>query len=106
MPTFEKAVGGEIALTAEPGGLLPVSITSDVSGPCSSGLHMPGNASHVDPRASASWFVDASLVSLDGDQATIDVRWQRRVPRPGVLLETDLNSVRRLPRSSAVRRPT
>ena len=96
VPTFEKSVGGEIPLTAEPAGSWPLSITSDVHGACSTGLSQPGNASHVDARGSAAWFIDASLVSLEGDQATIDVRWQRRVPRPGVLLETNLDSVRRL----------
>lgn len=95
VPTFEQAVGAEIALTAEPGAL-PISITSDARRACSSRLQAPGDPARVDVSGSASWFIGASLVSHDGDQATIDVRWERRVHRPGILMETDLTSVRRL----------
>lgn len=94
VPTFQKAVGGEIPLTAEAG--VPLAITSDAGGACSTRLQAPGDPSDVDPKGSAFWFIEASLVSREDDEATVDVRWQRRVPRPGVLLETDVTSVRRL----------
>jgi hypothetical protein len=94
VPTFEKAVGAEIALAAEPAP--PISITSDAGGACASRLQAPGDPARVEPSGSASWFIGASLVSQEGDQATIDVRWQRRVPRQGVLLESDLATARRL----------
>jgi len=95
VPTFEPAVGAEIALTAESGGQ-PISITSDASGACSSRLRAPADPEKVDANGSASWFIGASLVAVEGDQATIDVRWQRRVSRPGVLAESDATGVRRL----------
>jgi len=40
--------------------------------------------------------VQATPVASDGEQATVDVRWERRVPRPGLLLEGDLVQERRL----------
>ena len=93
--TFEKAVGAEILLTGG-AGASPISITSDIRGACSSRLQAPGDPAKVDPRGAASWLIGASLVSHDGDRATIDVRWQRRVLRSGVLLENDLAGARRL----------
>ena len=40
-----------------------------------------------DQTASAEWRVEATPVKIDADEATVDIRWSRRVPRPGVLLE-------------------
>jgi hypothetical protein len=95
VPTFEKSVSVDLRLVEGPAGA-PISITSDLRGPCTSRLRAPGDPAHVDPRGTATWFIAASLVSQDADTATVDVHWERRVPRPGVLAETDMAGVRRL----------
>jgi hypothetical protein len=93
-PTFQKAVSGEAPLLKDQR-FLPLSIEADASGPCFSQLSMPAHDAS-DPRASASWIVEASLVAVEGDEATIDLRWHRRVPRAGVLMEGDLARTERL----------
>jgi hypothetical protein len=93
--TFEKAVEAELPLLADPG-TPPIAITSDARGACSSRLQAPADPAEIDTRGAVYWQVGASLVSQDGDQATIDVRWQRRVLRPNAVAETDLTGTRRL----------
>jgi hypothetical protein len=73
------------------------TIQSDVRGQCSSSAHFPaGDIAAFDEVASASWRIEASLVKIVGEEATVDVRWSRRVPRPGVLLEGSVEREERL----------
>jgi hypothetical protein len=88
--------GGVIALGPEASDYWAVSLESDTHGPCSNGLQMPAAPLGTHPGSSAEWRVQATPVSSDGEQATVDVRWERRVPRPGLLLEGDLVQERRL----------
>jgi hypothetical protein len=55
-----------------------------------------GNLAQFDDTASAAWRVEATPVKIDADEATVDVRWSRRVPRAGVLLEGSTDRVERL----------
>lgn len=102
LPGFKTRAPGQgatgvIALRAERLSSPQLTLQSDANGTCSNGLQMPAapRGTH-DATASAEWRVQASLVSSDGEQATVDVRWERRVPRPGLLLEGDLVQERRL----------
>ena len=73
------------------------TIQSDAQGQCSSSASFPArDVAALDATASASWRIEASLVKLDGEEATVDVRWARRVPRPGVLLEGSIEREERL----------
>ena len=90
------AASGVIALAPDASAYWAVSLESDTRGPCSNGLHMPAAPLGSHPEASAEWRLQATPVSSDGEQATVDVRWERRVPRPGLLLEGDLVQERRL----------
>lgn len=88
---------GVIPLTPEAAPFLTVSVQSDVGRPCSAQLQMPAEPLDAhDSTASAEWRVQATPVSNDGEEATVDVRWERRVPRADVLLEGDLVQARRL----------
>ncbi|MEO6008287.1 MAG: hypothetical protein ABIU38_09510 [Vicinamibacteraceae bacterium] len=55
-----------------------------------------GDLAAFDKTASAAWRVQALPISVDGDEATVEVRWSRRVPRPGLLVEGNLERVQRL----------
>ena len=102
MPGFQVRApsddaAGEIPLDIETAWLSAVTLQSDVRGPCTNQLQMPGAApGSFDTTASAEWRVQATPVSNDGEEATVDVRWERRVPRPGLLLEEGLVQQRRL----------
>lgn len=91
--------GGSIVLdpdlVAPP--LNSTTIQSDTRGQCSSSAHFPaGDIAAFDATASASWRIAASLVKIEGEEATVDVRWSRRVPRPGVLREGSVEREERL----------
>jgi hypothetical protein len=74
-----------------------VTLQSDARGHCSHSLQMPaGNLAAFDETASAAWRVEATPVKIEADEATVDVRWSRRVPRPGVLLEQSIEREERL----------
>jgi hypothetical protein len=74
-----------------------VTLQSDRGAKCSHSLQMPaGNLAQFDDTASAAWRVEATPVKIDADEATVDVRWSRRVPRAGVLLEGSTDRVERL----------
>jgi hypothetical protein len=93
--SFQKATGGELALIK--GERSPsIAIEADAPSACWSRLSAPGGPGIHTPNASVSWLVGASLVSVAGDEATVDLRWHRRVPRGGVLLERSLEQVDRL----------
>jgi hypothetical protein len=104
MPGFKARAPGLLAggsFLLDPGMPSPsfnsATIQSDVRGPCSSSAHFPaGDLAAFDQTASASWRIEASLVKIDGDEATVDLRWARRVPRPGVLLESTIEREERL----------
>jgi hypothetical protein len=101
LPGFQTRAPGQgttgvIALVPEASDFWAVSLESDTRGPCSNGLQMPAAPLGTHPNASAEWRVQATPVSSDGEQATVDVRWERRVPQPGLLLEGDLVQERRL----------
>ena len=73
------------------------TLQSDRSGHCSHSLQMPArDLGTFDETASAEWRVEATPVKIDADEATVDIRWSRRVPRPGVLLEGSIERVERL----------
>jgi hypothetical protein len=95
VPSFQNGPSGEFPLMKdEP--FFPVGIETDVHGACSSNLSMPAGKDVKSPNASVVWWVDASLISVDGDAATVDLRWRRHVPRAGVLVEGDLERTDRL----------
>jgi hypothetical protein len=74
-----------------------VTLQSDRSTKCSHSLQMPaGDISAFDETASAAWRVEATPVKIDADEATVDIKWSRRVPRPGVLLESSVDRQERL----------
>ena len=74
-----------------------VTIQSDASGHCTNSLQMPAaDLGAFDQTASAAWRIEATPVTIDGDEATVDVRWSRRVPRSGVLLERSVEREERL----------
>jgi hypothetical protein len=104
MPGFQQrapavGAGGGIPLDPEQS-VAPfnaVTIESDSGGRCSHSAHMPAtDISTIDERASATWRVEASPVKIDGDDATIDIRWSRRVTRPGVFFEQSIDREERL----------
>jgi hypothetical protein len=102
MPGFRVRAPGQgatgvIALGPEASSSPQVSLQADARGACTNSLQMPAAPPGAhDATASAEWRVQATPVSSDGEQATVDVRWERRVPRPGRLLESDLVQERRL----------
>jgi hypothetical protein len=82
---------------APPSPFNSATIQSDARGQCSSSANFPaGDLAAFDTTASASWRIEASLVKIDGEEATVDVRWARRVPRPGVLQEGSVEREERL----------
>jgi hypothetical protein len=88
---------GVITLGPDASSSAQLTLQADASGPCTNSLQMPAAPRGTrDATASAEWRVHATPVSTDGEQATVDVRWERRVPRPGLLLEGDLVQERRL----------
>jgi hypothetical protein len=91
-----QGVTGVITLAPGAEEYSAVRLLSDVSGPCSNQLQMPADRFGTQTDASAEWRVEAALVASDGEQATVDIRWRRRVPRPGRILEGDLVQERRL----------
>ena len=95
VPSFQKAVSGEVRLLKEER-TPAISIEADAPGPCFNRLSAPADDGEPDPKASVSWVVGASLVGVDGDAATVDLRWHRRVPRAGVLIEDSLERTERL----------
>jgi hypothetical protein len=73
------------------------TIQADANGHCSHSLQMPGRSVDAsDETASAAWRIEATPVSIGADEATVDVRWSRRVPRPGVLFEQSVERTERL----------
>jgi hypothetical protein len=87
---------GALLLHPDAASFSAVTLQSDVSGPCTNQLQTPAaSLGAYDATASAEWRVQATPVSSDGEEAIVDVRWQRRVPRAGVLLEGDLTQERR-----------
>ena len=104
MPGFKNRAPGLGA-----GGIIPldpeesaapfnaVTIQSDASGYCTNSLQMPAaDLAAFDQTASASWRIEATPVTIADDEATVDIRWSRRVPRPGVLLEESVERRERL----------
>ena len=74
-----------------------VTLQSDARGHCSHSLQMPaGDLAAYDATASAAWRVEATPVKIDADEATVDIRWSRRVPRAGVLMESSVEREERL----------
>lgn len=74
-----------------------VTLQSDRSGHCSHSLQMPArDLGTFDQTASAEWRIEATPVKIDADEATVDVRWSRRVPRSGLLLEHSVEREERL----------
>jgi hypothetical protein len=74
-----------------------VTLQSDRGAKCSHSLQMPaGDLAAFDDTASAAWRVEASPVKIDADEATVDIKWSRRVPRSGVLLEGSTERQERL----------
>jgi hypothetical protein len=104
MPGFKTrapglGAGGVMALDGDPESAQFASATlqADAHGLCSHSLQMPaGDLAAFDEAASAAWRIEASPVSVQGEEATVEVRWKRRVPRPGRLLEDSLERVQRL----------
>lgn len=104
MPGFKSRAPGLGA-----GGVIPLdleqstapfntaTIQSDRSGHCSHSLQMPArDLGTFDQTASAEWRIEATPVKIDADEATVDIRWSRRVPRPGVLMEHSIVRQERL----------
>ena len=74
-----------------------VTLQSDRGAKCSHSLQMPaGDLAAFDETASAAWRVEATPVKIDADEATVDIRWSRRVPRSGLLLEGSIEREERL----------
>jgi hypothetical protein len=74
-----------------------VTIESDRHGRCSHSAHMPARDPAVfDETASAAWRVEARPVSIGSDEAVVDLRWSRRVRRPGLFFEQDVDREERL----------
>jgi hypothetical protein len=104
MPGFKYrapglGAGGTIALDPEESSapLNTVTLQSDASGHCSHSLQMPAaDLAAFDRTASATWRIEATPVTIGDDEATVDIRWIRRVPRPGVLLEDSVEREERL----------
>jgi hypothetical protein len=94
---FPNAAGAEIALAAGEEPFTAVTLQSDVGGACYNRLQAPALPSgRFDETASAEWRFEAAPVSDDGEEATFDVKLERRVPRPGRLLESTYSETRRL----------
>jgi hypothetical protein len=92
-----NAAGAKIPLDVNVGQLAAVTLAADKGGACRNSLQMPASdAALADSAASATWRVEVTPVAHTGDEATFDVRWQRRVPRPGRLLQGDFSGERRL----------
>ena len=102
MPGFTSrrepnAAGASILLDAAASAFSAVTLRADVGGACHSSGHAPASdLALIDDRASAAWRVEVKPVSHAGDEATFDVRWQRRVPRPGRVLQGDDSGERRV----------
>jgi hypothetical protein len=74
-----------------------VTLQSDAGGHCAHSLQMPAaDLAAFDQTASAAWRIEATPVSIGDDEATVDIRWSRRVPRPGVLVEGSVERQERL----------
>ena len=104
IPAPARMVGLDIGLrafllhgqaTARPHGLLTLAQDYSMTGAlhaidppsCASAFH-----SWTEPESSAavSWPFEARLVSLEGDTATVDLRWARHVTGAGVLSATSM----------------
>jgi hypothetical protein len=102
MPGFTSrrepnAVGASILLDPAASAFSAVTLRADRGGACRSSLQAPASdLALVDDTASAAWRVEVKPVSHSGDEATFDVRWQRRVPRPGRVLQGDDDGERRV----------
>jgi hypothetical protein len=104
MPGFKYrapglGAGGKIPLDLEQSAapFNTVTLQSDRSGHCSHSLQMPaGDLAAFDETASAAWRIEATPVTVGADEATVDIRWSRRVPRSGVLLEGSTERQERL----------
>lgn len=102
MPGFTSrrepnAAGASIPLDAAASAFSAVTLRADVGGACHSSLQAPASdQAFLDDTASAAWRVEVKPVSHAGDEATFDVRWQRRVPRPGRVLQGDEAGERRV----------
>jgi hypothetical protein len=92
-----RSVSAAMALLPAESRHKAVTLQSDTRGPCTNQLQAPAAplGGH-DATASAEWRVEATAVTSTGQEATVDVRWERRVPRPGVLLEGNMAQERRL----------
>jgi hypothetical protein len=74
-----------------------VTLQSDRGAKCSHSLQMPaGDIAAFDETASAAWRFEATPVKIDADEATVDIKWSRRVPRSGVLTEGSIERTERL----------
>lgn len=74
-----------------------MTLESDRGAKCSHSLQMPArDLAAFDETASAAWRVEATPVKIDADEATVDIKWSRRVPRSGVLLEGSIEREERL----------
>ncbi len=92
-----NGAGALIPLDRSVGNLAAITMQSDKGGACHSSLQAPASeAAFGDSAASAIWRIEVTPVSHTEDEATFDVRWQRRVPRPGRLLQGDSSGERRL----------
>lgn len=100
MPGFKRrapGLGAGAVIPLREGQPFSATFQSDRERQCSHSLQMPArDITAFDKTASAIWRVEAAPVSVDGEEATADIRWSRRVPRPGVLLEESLERVQRL----------
>jgi hypothetical protein len=74
-----------------------VTLQSDRGTKCSHSLQMPaGELAAFDETASAAWRFEATPVQIGADEATVDIKWSRRVPRSGVLMEGSIERSERL----------
>jgi hypothetical protein len=100
MPGFKyraPGLGAGAVIPLREGQPFSATFQSDAHSRCSHSLQMPAREiTAFDATASAVWKVEAAPVSVHGEEATVDIRWSRRVPRAGVLLEDSLERTQRL----------
>jgi hypothetical protein len=102
MPGFTSrrepnAAGASLLLDAAASAFSAITLRADAGGRCRSSLQAPASdQAFLDGTASAAWRVEVKPVSHTADEATFDVRWQRRVPRPGRVLQGDDAGERRV----------
>jgi hypothetical protein len=62
---------------------------------CASSVQASANPADL-ARGAASWFIEGRLVSVEQDRVTFDLRWTRRVNRPGLTPGDSFTSEQRL----------